>query len=159
MTLIGCLTSIVAFRSPPPLTNGFLRAALPRFFAAVLNSLLPLTTSAFSGAVTSNKSAPTRFAAGKKFTQKWNCSSPNNLCKCTESPSTLATNTSIEWNLYLSWSNHFVLIFRLERIVGGFTEHQKEGEWYRKIQRVFLPLMSPNSIWILLTEFLSNGLN
>ena len=22
------------------------------------------------------------------FTQKWNCSSPNNLCKCTESPST-----------------------------------------------------------------------
>ena len=36
------------------------------------------------------------------FTQKWNCSSPNNLCKCTESSSTLSTNTSIEWNLYLS---------------------------------------------------------
>ena len=36
------------------------------------------------------------------FTQKWNCSSPNNLCKCTESPSTLSTNTSIVWNLYLS---------------------------------------------------------
>ena len=36
------------------------------------------------------------------FTQKWNCSSPNNLCQCTESPSTLSTNTSILWNLYLS---------------------------------------------------------
>ena len=36
------------------------------------------------------------------FTQKWNCSSPNNLCKCTESPSTLSTNTSIVWNLYFS---------------------------------------------------------
>ena len=36
------------------------------------------------------------------FNQKWNCSSPNNLCKCTESPSTLSTNTSIIWNLYLS---------------------------------------------------------
>ena len=36
------------------------------------------------------------------FTQKWNCSSPNNLCKCTESPSTLSTNTPIVWNLYSS---------------------------------------------------------
>ena len=35
------------------------------------------------------------------FTQKWNCSSPKNLCQCNESPSTLSTNTSIEWNLYL----------------------------------------------------------
>ena len=33
------------------------------------------------------------------FTQNWNCSSPNNLCKCTEPPSTLSTNISIEWNL------------------------------------------------------------
>ena len=38
------------------------------------------------------------------FTQKSNCSSLNNLCKCTESPSTLSTNTSIEWNLYFSTS-------------------------------------------------------
>ena len=37
-----------------------------------------------------------------KFTQKWNCRSPNNLCKCTESPSSLSTNTSIVWNLYSS---------------------------------------------------------
>ena len=36
------------------------------------------------------------------FTQKWNCSSPNNMCKCTETPSTLSTNTSTVWNLYLS---------------------------------------------------------
>ena len=35
------------------------------------------------------------------FTQKWNCSFPNNLSKCTESLPTLSTNTSIEWNLYL----------------------------------------------------------
>ena len=40
------------------------------------------------------------------FTQKWNCSSPNKLCKCTKSPSTLLTDTSIDRNLYLSWSNH-----------------------------------------------------
>ena len=36
------------------------------------------------------------------ITQKWNCSSPNNLCKCTKSPSSLSTKTSLEWNLYFS---------------------------------------------------------
>ena len=36
------------------------------------------------------------------LTQKLFCSSPNNLCKCTESPSTLSTKNSREWNLYLS---------------------------------------------------------
>ena len=60
------------------------------------------------------------------FTQNWNCSSPNNLCKCTESPSTLSTNTSIEWNLYLSWSNHPLTYFELEMNVGGFSEHQNK---------------------------------
>ena len=29
------------------------------------------------------------------FRQKWNCSSPINLCKCTESSTTLSTDTSI----------------------------------------------------------------
>ena len=53
--------------------------------------------------------------------QKWNYSSPNNLCKCTESPCTLSTNTSIEWNLYFSWGNHLVTSFRLEMNVGSFS--------------------------------------
>ena len=38
---------------------------------------------------------------GDVFNQKWNCSSPNNLCKCVESPST-STNTSLDWNTYVS---------------------------------------------------------
>ena len=60
------------------------------------------------------------------FTQKWNCSSPNNLCRCTESPSTLSTNTSIERNLHLSRSNHLVTSLRLEMNVGGFSEHENK---------------------------------
>ena len=60
------------------------------------------------------------------FTQKWNCRSPNNLCKCTESPSTLSTNTSIVWNLYFSWSNHLVTFLRLEMNAGGFSKHQNK---------------------------------
>ena len=47
-----------------PSSNCFLRACLPTLFAAVLNSFLPLTTSAISGTANSNKSAPMRFAAG-----------------------------------------------------------------------------------------------
>ena len=46
------------------LPNCFLRVCLPALCAAVLKFFLPLTTSAFSGAANSNKSAPTRFAAG-----------------------------------------------------------------------------------------------
>ena len=58
--------------------------------------------------------------------QKWNCSSPKTLCKCTKSPSTLSTNTFTEWNLYVSWSNHLVTSFRLAMNVGGFPEHQNK---------------------------------
>ena len=58
------------------------------------------------------------------FTQKWSCSSPNNFCNCTESPPMLSTNTSIEWKLYLSWSNHLITSFSLKMIVWGISEHQ-----------------------------------
>ena len=61
-----------------------------------------------------------------KFTQKGNCSSPNNLCKCNESLYPLSTNTSIEWNIYFSWSNHLVTSFRLEMNAGSFLEHQNK---------------------------------
>ena len=60
------------------------------------------------------------------ITQKWKCSSPNNFCKCNESSSTLSTNTSMEWNLYLTWSNQLVMSFRLETNAGGFSEHQNK---------------------------------
>ena len=61
-----------------------------------------------------------------KFTQRWTCSSPKNSCKCTESPSTLSTNTSIVWKIYFSWSNHLVTSFRLEMNVAGFSEDQNK---------------------------------
>ena len=61
-----------------------------------------------------------------KFTQKRNCSSPNNLCKFTKSPSTLSTKTSIESNLYFSWSDHLVTSFTLEMDVASFSEHQNK---------------------------------
>ena len=59
----------VLLRLPSP--NCFLRFCLPTLFTAVLNYFLPLTTSASSGTANSNNSAPTRFAAGLNFTQKW----------------------------------------------------------------------------------------
>ena len=58
--------------------------------------------------------------------RKWKFGSPNNLCKCTESPSALSTNTSIEWNLSLSWNKHLATSFWLEMDVGGFSKHQNK---------------------------------
>ena len=60
------------------------------------------------------------------ITQKWDCCSPNNLCNCTESPPMLSTNSSIERDLHLSWSNQFITSFRLEMNVGGFSKHQNK---------------------------------
>ena len=72
------------------------------------------------------------------FTQKWNCSSPNNLCKWIEPPSTLSTNTSIGWNLYFSWSNHLVTSFRLEMNIGSFSEHQNKTSEIDRYKRYFI---------------------
>ena len=93
------------------------------------------------------------------FTQKWNCSSRNNLCKCTESPSTLSTNTSIVWNLYFSWSNHLVTSLRLDMNVGGFSEHQNKTSDSNRYKGYFSPLVSLKPMWILWKEVLSSGLN
>ena len=93
------------------------------------------------------------------FTQNWNCSSPISFCKCTESPSTLSTNNSTEWNLYISWSNHLVTSFRLEIYVGSFLEHQNKTSDTDRYKRYVLPVVSLKSIWILWKDFLSSGLN
>ena len=89
------------------------------------------------------------------FTQKRNCSSPNNLCKCTESPSTLSTSTSKKWKLYLSRSNHLVTSFRLEMNIGGFFEHQNNASDTDRYNKLFSPLVSFKSMWILWKEVLS----
>ena len=80
------------------------------------------------------------------FTQIWICSSPNNLCKCTESSSTVSTNISIEWNLYLSRSNHLVMFFRLEMKVEGYSEHQIKTSDTDRYKSYFLPPVSLKSM-------------
>ena len=94
------------------------------------------------------------------ITQKWNCSSPNNLCKFTESPCTLSIKTSTEWNLYSSWSSHLVTSVRFEKKVGSFSEHQnKTSDIDRYKGYFFSPLVSLKSMWVLWKKFLSSGLN
>ena len=62
------LLALRFLRLPSP--NCFLRVCLPTLFAVVLNFFLALTTSAISGTANSNKSAPTRFAAGTIYLRK-----------------------------------------------------------------------------------------
>ena len=70
LKLLACRTPMVPFLFLVLLTNCLLRVCLPTLFAAVLKFFLPLTTSAISGTANSNKSAPTRFAAGTMFLRK-----------------------------------------------------------------------------------------
>ena len=65
---VGMTLLVVFFLLPFP--NCFLSVCLPTLFAAVLKFFLPLTTSANSGTANSNKSAPTRFAAGTTYLRK-----------------------------------------------------------------------------------------
>ena len=118
-------TSLLAVIFLQSLSNFFLKVCPPTLFAAVFNFFCPLETSAISGAANSNKSAPRSFVAGTIFIRK-NASSPNYLCKCTEGPSTMSTNTFIQWNIYFSWNNHLVTSFRLELKVGGLFKHQNK---------------------------------
>ena len=115
--------------SPLPATTTQLifQSLSSHILCCCLNFFLPLTTSAISGEGKSNKLAPTRFAAGTICLRKNGIGVlPITCAMCTESPSTLSTNTSKAWNLYLSRSNHLVTSFRLEKSVEGLSEHQNE---------------------------------
>ena len=116
-----------------PIPNCLLKICLPTFFAPVLKYFLTPTVCAFSGTADSNGLAPNRFDADTlPLRNIWNSCCPNNFSKCTLSLPTLSTNTSIEWNLYFSWSNHLVTSCRLEMNVGGFCKHQnKTSDAYR----------------------------
>ena len=61
------------------------------------------------------------------FTQKWNCSSPNNLCESPKSPSPLTPNPSFVWIFYFSWSNHLLVPYVLEKNVGHLSKHQNKA--------------------------------
>ena len=93
------------------------------------------------------------------FTEEWNCGSPNNLCKFTETAPKLTTNTVIGWNLFVSWNNHLVTPFRLQMNVGGFFEHQNKTSNTDRYEGYFLTLVPLKAIWLLWKEFLINERN
>ena len=92
------------------------------------------------------------------FTQNWNCSSHSILCKCTKSPFTMSTKTSIEWNLFLSWSNEHETTYRLKLNVRGFFQRRNKTSDTDKHIVFFSPLVFLKSMWIQWKEFLSTGL-
>ena len=130
-----------------PLLNCFLRVCLLTLFAAVLKFFPPRTTSANSRhswhscnlwhSKVQQNSTYAFCSWDDIFAKKYDCSSRNNLCKCTDSPSTLSTNTSIEWNIYFSWSNHLVTSFRLEMNVGSILERQIKTSDTDRYKRYF----------------------
>ena len=136
--LLPCLPT--ALRLPSP--NCFLRVCFPTLFAAVLNDFRPLITSPISGTANANISAPliSTYASCRWdniFTQKGNCSSPNNLCKSPKTPFSLSTNHSVVWNFYLSWSNHLVVSYMLKMNVGHLSKHQDKPSDTDRCKRYF----------------------
>ena len=93
------------------------------------------------------------------YTHEWNCHSPYNVSKCTETTSTFSTITSTEWNLCLSWSNHIVTCFRLQLIVGGFFKHQNKKSNTDRQKGDLSPLVPVKSTWTLWKEISGRGLN
>ena len=99
---VGMILLAVLFLLPLP--NCFLKVCLPTLFAAVLKFFLPPTTTAISGTAISNKSAPTRFAAGTKDLRKngiavlpITCAcAPNPRLRCRPTPLLNGISTSLE---------------------------------------------------------------
>ena len=104
MTLLACRTPTAPFRLRHPSPNCFLKVCLPTPFAAVLKFFLPLTSSAISGTANSNKSAPTRFAAGTIYLRQNGiavlpitcASAPNPHLRCRPTPLEKGISTSLE---------------------------------------------------------------
>ena len=105
----------------------FFQNLFSHVLCSCLEAFIQLTTSAISDRTISKKTSNQFFCSCDDiFTEKWNCGAPYNLRKCTESPSTLWTNASIDEYLYLSWNNLFLKTFRLKMIVWRFTKHQNK---------------------------------
>ena len=99
---LGCLVKFVGMillcLLPPP--NCFFRVFFPTLFAAVLNFFLPLTTSAISGTANSNKSAPTRFAAGTTYLRKNGIAVLPITCARAPNPLPLCLPTALYYGIY-----------------------------------------------------------
>ena len=99
-----CRTPTALFHLRLPSPNCFLKVCLPTLFAAVLIFFLPLTTSAISGTANSNKSPPTRFAAGTTYLRKNGiavlpitcASAPNPRPRCRPTSLYYGISTSLE---------------------------------------------------------------
>ena len=96
---------------------------------------------------------------GQYFSKYWSWSSTNNLCESAESSSTLSTNTSIEWILYLSWSNHLVTSLGYKRMLKAFLNINAWRVIPTDTKTISPLLVSHKSMWILWQELLKNGLS
>ena len=113
---VGMTLLALFFLLPPvllqlPSPNCFLRVCLPTLFAAVLKFFLPLTTSATSDTANSNKSAPTRFAAGTINLRKNGIAVLPITCASALNPRPRCLTTPLEYGI--STSLEATILYRL----------------------------------------------
>ena len=131
MTLLAVIVLI-------PLPNCFFRLCLPIFVRCCAD--IPSTTNNLCNLWLSKLQQVSTQAFlnwDKLYTQKLSCGSPEKLCKCTESLSTLLTETFIELKpLCLEAA----VLYRLSRQKKNCTLSYtlQQAEWYRRMKRGFI---------------------
>ena len=90
------------------------------------------------------------------FRQKAICGFRSNLCNCPESPSTLPTITSTEWKLFLPWSYHLAMSFRLETNTGSLSKYQNQKSDSDRYKRGFFTARESQVIVNAMEKFLEH---
>ena len=119
------LTAMLLFCLPS--RSCFLNVCLPTIWAAVLKFFFPLTTSATSGTAKSNKSAPTRFAAGTIYFLKKVMAVLPITCARAPKPRPLEVNYLCSREVRECLMQPFYTLIVIELNVRNFSKHENKS--------------------------------
>ena len=130
------LTGMLLFCLPYP--SCFLIVCLPKLLAAVLNFFSPLTTSATSGTANSNKSAPTRFAAGTIYFLKKGMAVLPITCARAPKPRPLDVQYLFSREVQECLMKPFHTLILIPMNVRNFSKHEKRSSYSHRDKRNLL---------------------
>ena len=128
----GCLS--LATTATEPLTDIFFFERSFQLSGSSFSHQQPLQVLAKQ---TSSNQHPHVLQLRQFFGQEWNNVFTKNLCKCTETPSTLSINNCKKRNLYLSGRSELLTSFRLKMNVGVPFKHQNNTSFADSYKEYF----------------------
>ena len=134
------LTGMLLFCLPPP--SCFLNVCLTTLLAAVLNFFFPPTTSATSGTADSNKSAPTRFAAGTICFLKKGMAVLPITCARALKPRPLRRPIPLYREVQECLMQAFYTLILIQTNFRYFFKHEEKSSYPTETKRMFSPDVS-----------------